>query len=132
MIGSEVWPRSQGLMKRKITRRTGIKWAAAGSLMGLRIPVAEAARDSQLTSSEKRGDPWSRTHDRIWLGGEFWANPMEDWCIRDGAAECLNPGGGRSVHSLAHQITKNGDFTMSVTVTRVEAMNKDGGAGFRI
>lgn len=100
--------------------------------MGLRGPSAQGADNPTPETVGRIPDPWSRTHDRVWLGGEFWANPMEDWCIRDGAAECLNPGGGRSVHSLTHQVTNNGDFTMSVTLTRVEAMNKDGGAGFRI
>jgi hypothetical protein len=120
-------------MKRKITRRTGMKWMAAGTLMGLRASEVEAASKAPHAVSPKlSADPWSKTHDRVWLGGEFWANPMEDWCVRDGAAECLNPGGGRSVHSLTHQLTKNGAFTMSVTLTRAEVKNKDAGAGFRI
>ena len=63
-----------------------------------------------------------RTHDRVWLGGEFWANPMEDWRIADGAAECLSLGGNRSIHSLTHQITNpRRGFTMSVQVAQVEA-----------
>src|SRR5690606_9396542 len=77
-------------------------------------------------------DPWARTHDRVFLGGEFWANPMEDWCVREGGAECLNPGPGRSVHSLTHQIARAGAFTMAVTLTRLETLKTDGGAGFRI
>src|SRR6187200_2855313 len=120
-------------MKRKITRRTGIKWVAAGTLMGLGgSATAQEAKKALTPTTKAAADPWARTHDRVWLGGEFWANPMEDWCIRDGAAECLNPGGGRSVHSLTHQITKNGAFTVSVTLTRLETQDKDGGAGFRI
>jgi hypothetical protein len=109
-----------------------MKWMAAGTLMGLRTSEAPAAEKPMATPAKPSGDPWEKRHDRVWLGGEFWANPMEDWCIRDGAAECLNPGGGRSVHSLTHQVTKNGAYTMSVTLTRVEVKNKDAGAGFRI
>src|SRR3954469_21313156 len=124
MMGGAARARSQEPMKKKITRRTGIKWAAAGTLIGFRIPKAEGAPSAQAVASKKGGDPWANTHDRVWLGGEFWANPMEDWCIRDGAAECLNPGGGRSVHSLTHQVTKNGTLAMSVTLTRVETMAK--------
>ena len=33
-------------------------------------------------------DPWSPTHDRVWLVGDFWANPMDDWQITD---ETANP-----------------------------------------
>jgi len=87
-----------------------------------RAPAAEAATT----------DSWSRTHDRVFLGGNFWANPLEDWRVSEGGAECLHMGGGRSVHSLTHQVTQNGAFAMSVTLTRLEVGKSDGGAGFRI
>ena len=81
------------------------------------------ARDSVHAAKEQpktTSDFWAKTHDRVFLGGEFWANPMEDWRVGEGGAECLNMGGGRSVHSLTHQVTQNGAFTMSVTLTRLE------------
>src|SRR6187399_3303851 len=106
-------------MKRKITRRTGMKWMAAGTLMGL------GTRGSALSVPIRHSDTWDKSYDRTWLGGRFWANPMEDWRVREGGAECLNPGGGRSVHSLTHQITRNGYFVMSVTLTRLEIHDND-------
>lgn len=119
-------------MKSKITRRTGLKWITAGTLAGITGREAgTSAAPASATAS--KGDLWSKTHDRVFLGGAYWANPMEDWCIRNGAAECLNMGAGRSVHSLTHQIEKTaGRFAMSVALTRVEAAKVDGGAGFRI
>ncbi len=92
------------------------------------------ARGSATAAPAKSvpADAWAQTHDRVFLGGEFWANPMEDWRVSEGGAECLSMGGGRSVHSLTHQITQNGAFTMSVTLTRLEIGKADGGAGFRI
>lgn len=77
-------------------------------------------------------DRWTARHDRVWLSGDVWANPMEDWRLRDGGAECLSSGTGRSVHSLTHQIERNQAFEMFVILTRVEAHKNDGGAGFRI
>ncbi|MBB5032536.1 alkaline phosphatase D family protein [Prosthecobacter vanneervenii] len=115
-------------MKRKISRRTGLKLMTAGTLMGL------ASRDDASAAAARRlkNDVWTWTHDRVFLGGQFWANPMEDWRVSEGGAECLSMGGGRSVHSLTHQVTENGDFTMEVILTRLEASKTDGGAGFRI
>ena len=75
---------------------------------------------------------WAQRHDRVWLSGDVWANPMEDWRLRDGGAECINPGTGRSIHSLTHQITANKNFDMAVVISRIEAHSNDGGAGFRI
>ncbi|MEO6739077.1 MAG: alkaline phosphatase D family protein, partial [Chthoniobacteraceae bacterium] len=89
--------------------------------------------DQGIAAEAKAADPWARTHDRIWLGGEFWANPMEDWRVVGGAAECQSMGGNRSVHSITHQITNGaGTFAMSVRVRQVETKGRDGGAGFRI
>lgn len=116
-------------MKRNISRRTGLKLMTAGTLMGLGARNAATAAPAQAAGSM---DAWAKTHDRVFLGGEFWANPMEDWRVSEGGAECLSMAGGRSVHSLTHQLTQNGAFTMSVTLTRLETGKADGGAGFRI
>lgn len=102
-------------------RNTALHLTLIAVLGWLASPPAQAA------------DAWSRTHDRVWLGGEFWANPMEDWRVSDGTAECINPGPNRSIHSLTRQITHPGKgFTMTVRVTQVESRGKDGGAGFRL
>lgn len=77
--------------------------------------------------------PWGKTHDRVWLGGEYWANPMEDWRIVDGGAEVQSGGGGRNIHLITHQITDPSQgFETSVLVRCVAKSNVDGGAGFRI
>ncbi|MEO6785919.1 MAG: twin-arginine translocation pathway signal, partial [Chthoniobacteraceae bacterium] len=93
-----------------------MKFASAGTLIALGIPTDKGWTAAAETNA---ADAWGRTHDRVWLGGEYWANPMEDWRVSDGGAECLSMGGGRSVHSLTHQVTKNGALTMTVTLTRL-------------
>lgn len=104
--------------------------AAAVSATSSGNANASASHSSQ---NKTRVDHWHLTHDRVWLGGNFWANPMEDWAIVDGAAECQTKGGDRNVHLLTHQITNTkGSFEMSVQSARLEAGNQDGGAGFKI
>jgi phosphodiesterase/alkaline phosphatase D-like protein len=116
-------------MTHQFTRRHSLKLITAGTFAGI---AGREHAGAQTPASKPVSDAWARTHDRVWLGGEFWANPMEDWRVSEGGAECLNVGPGRSVHSLTHQITQNGAFTMSVTLTRLEVLKNDGGAGFRI
>jgi alkaline phosphatase D len=113
-------------MNEPISRRAGIKLITAGTLMGLGSRSGFAAENSPTS------DIWSKTHDRVFLGGNFWANPMEDWKVSEGGAECISTGPSRSVHSLTHQLTKNGAFEMSVTLQRIGNPGKDTGAGFRI
>ena len=118
-------------MNKDITRRTALKWVAAGAVAS--VAIRSENTNAAPAGGAKMTDAWSRAHDRLWLGGEYWANPMEDWRIVDGAAECQSLGGNRSIHSLTHQITNpTKGFTMSVQVAQVEANGKDAGAGFRI
>ena len=113
-------------MNQKITRRTGLKWVAAGASMGLIGPLRSAT-----AAPAPSGDAWGRTHDRVWLGGEFWANPMEDWHVVDGGAECMTEAGNRSVHSVTRQLTGPAKgFKMSVFMRRVTG--EQGSGGFRI
>jgi alkaline phosphatase D len=122
-------------MKQTITRRTALKLIATATVVGAAsaTKTASAANAATRASGGQSADAWSRTHDRVFLGGEFWANPMEDWQIATGGAECRSIGGNRSIHSLTHQITKpTKGFTLSVRVSQVEVRGKDAGAGFRV
>jgi len=120
-----------------LTRRMALKisaWAAATLGWGKRSGLVAAADDNSHQPAESsRVDRWDNTHDRVWLGGRFWANPMEDWRVVDGAAECQNTAGDRSVHLLTHQIADPAQpLAMSARIALVEAAGKQGSAGFRI
>jgi hypothetical protein len=122
-------------MNDPITRRTVLKWVALGAAAGAVESVGCRVVDKSPRKTKRAGPShsWENTHDRIWLGGQFWANPMEDWQVMDGAAECLSTGGQRSVHSLTHEITNPLDgFILSVEIERVQTGTENGGAGFRI
>ena len=61
------------------------------------------------------------------------ANPMEDWRVENGAAECKTTGGFRNIQLLTHQIENvAGSFEMSVSVAHVETRKTDGGVGFQL
>lgn len=120
-------------MKKQITRRDALKIAAAG-LAASTVGCSSNGSSLQPKTSIKLAvsDTWSNTHDRIWIGGDYWANPMEDWRIVDGGAECLSTGGNRSIHSLKHQITELNAFNLSVIIKKVSQGSDDGGAGMRL
>lgn len=112
-----------------------IKLIALGSaLFGRgRRDAAGAQQADSADTSPAFASHWNNTHDRVWLGEEVWANPMEDWRIVDGAAECQTTGGNRNINLITHQLTNpQGSFTMSVRAGRVEVKQVDGGVGFRI
>ncbi|UUO06608.1 alkaline phosphatase D family protein [Blastopirellula sp. J2-11] len=117
----------------KTTRRVAIKaMTASAALISLQnsdVHAQEAAATDKSSSVSRL----ENRHDRVWLGEEYWANPMEDWRIVDGAAECQTTGGDRNVQLLTHQLTNaQGALMMSVKLRQVEINKADGGAGFRI
>jgi hypothetical protein len=96
------------------------------SLAALLLP-ASSARAAEFASA------FGNTHDRVWLGPDYWANPMEDWRIRDGRLECVRGGENRNVHLLTRALKDEpGDLTMSVRLGRLDRENKKGSAGFAV
>jgi alkaline phosphatase D len=79
---------------------------------------------------------WQDCPDRIWLGPAFWANPLQDWRVAGGRAECVNPALDRNVHVLTHSLAeREGAFTVQVRAGRTDGKPLGQGAGscgFRI
>ena len=102
------------------------------------MAVASAAAS---TGRALAGDPppigstsirFSDLPDRVFLGGDVWANPMEDWRIVGGRAECLTSKGQRNVQSIVHEVDPAaGGFEMAVTAVRV-ATGRFDSVGFGI
>ncbi len=117
-------------MIEKVTRRFVVIVMALATFLGLGRKRSTAA---SIDDAFERVEQWDRTHDRVWLGGEFWSNPMEDWRIQEGWAQCQTTAANRSIHSVTRQLTDpSSPFAMSVELSQSVAIQKDGGAGFRI
>ncbi|OYP28380.1 alkaline phosphatase D family protein [Rhodopirellula sp. MGV] len=125
-------------MTKHVPRRSALKTLGASSaLLGLADSTAAqepaAANSSAIATTDQPVVNWADTHDRVWLAGNCWANPMEDWVIRDGAAECTSAGGDRNVHLITHQLTDpTKPFHTSVIISQVELAGNDDGVGFRL
>jgi phosphodiesterase/alkaline phosphatase D-like protein len=79
---------------------------------------------------------WHDEPDRPWLGADYWAAPLQDWRVVDGAAECANAAPNRIVHLLTADLAdRRGGFTMSVKVRRADGKKfgeGKGSVGFRV
>lgn len=117
-----------------LTRRFALKLIGLGSVcLGLTKTTRgqDAERDPGTASTTTVS--WKNTHNRVWLRGDVWANPMEDWRVVNGAAECQTGGGNRNLHLITHQVTDaKGSIDMSVVTRRAQAGKRDGGVGFRV
>ncbi len=97
------------------------------------ISIAELAQAEFNQAAESVEPQPAATDDRVWLGPDYWANPMEDWRLVNRGAECQSQGGNRNVHLLTHQLTDpQKPFELSVRIKRLESGPREGGAGFRV
>ncbi len=102
---------------------------AAGAL----LPVSSSAATAPALFSSQ----WRNDLDRVWLGADVWVNPLQDWQVREGRAECIAAKPNRNVHVLTCGLAeRKGDLKMSVTLGRVGggklAGDGKGSAGFKI
>ena len=89
---------------------------------------AQLKAQSQLFQSDWHTDP-----NRVWIGPEYWANPMEDWRIENGRLECVRGGINRNIHLLTHDTANvEGTFAMEVRTGRLSHEHEKGSVGFRM
>lgn len=103
---------------------------AGGSASSRSAAVATEANDVKFRSR------WNDEPDRVWLGADYWAAPLQDWRVAGGAAECINAAPNRVVHLLTADLAdRRGGFTTSVKVRRADGKKfgeGKGSVGFRI
>ena len=78
---------------------------------------------------------WEKTNDRIWIGPEYWSNPLQDWRVEDGRLECVNTALERNVQLLTYDLKpESGTLKISVLVGRIDGNlgAGNGSCGFRI
>ena len=76
---------------------------------------------SGLLNAAEFQSGWHAQNDDVWIGPDYWANPMEDWKLANGRIECVRTGPNRNVQLLTHQLGKQaGEFTMSVLIGRAD------------
>lgn len=90
---------------------------------------------SVLSAQEFRS-AWPAGVERPWAGPEYWANPLQDWRIRNGRLECFVAGGDRNVFLLTRELDAGtGELRMSVRLGRLEEDAwplQEGFVGFRV
>lgn len=74
-------------------------------------------------------------NERVWIGNEYWANPLQDWQLNNGQIECVTSGGYRNIYLLTNEIgSQKGDFTIKVNAKKltIDEDLTEGWIGFEI
>ncbi|MBA4147728.1 MAG: alkaline phosphatase D family protein [Verrucomicrobia bacterium] len=106
---------------------------AAGSVVAANLaPIFQA---SAAQPAPEFRSAWEKIHDRVWLGAEYWANPLHDWQLANGRIQLSFAGPDRNVHLLTRQLGEaKGTFNTSVRIGRSgdKALAGEGSFGFRV
>jgi hypothetical protein len=87
-----------------------------------------------LTAAEFRST-WPSDIERVWVGPQYWANPLQDWRVANGRLECAVSGGNRNVQLLTHPVgEREGDLEIRVRLGRIHPgeVADSGWAGIRV
>src|SRR5262245_61453343 len=104
-------------MNERKTRRGFLRETTAA---GLVVASGNACDAAAVSPPPPLTFNWTGIPDRVWLGPEFWANPLQDWRVAGGRIECVNAAPDRHVHLLTCELGDDrGDLTMSVRVGRM-------------
>ena len=80
--------------------------------------------------------PLPSNNTRVWIGPQYWANPLQDWQLNNGQIECITSGGLRNIFILTKEIgAQAGDFSMNVKVKNINTPQdslSEGWIGFEI
>ena len=91
-----------------IARRDFVR-AAGAAAMGVAPRLRAATEPAFSFRSSWRGN-------RIWVGKEYWANPLQDWRVEDGEV-IAQAAAGRTLHLLTHQVSASGSgFDMETSI----------------
>ena len=105
-------------------------------MVGLLIIVISTTGCSTAETQTEFQSIWPKDCQRIWLGPQYWANPLQDWQVREDRIECVQSGGDRNVFLLTHELTeKDGTLGMTVVVGPLGQNGsnlKEGWVGFKL
>jgi phosphodiesterase/alkaline phosphatase D-like protein len=94
--------------------------------------VAFLAQCNNTNQSVNFQSEWPNST-RVWIGPEYWANPMQDWQLSNGRVECITSGGDRNLFLLTHELdSTEGDLYMKITVGSLETNLSSGWVGFKL
>lgn len=90
------------------------------TLISLGFLGCEKSNDTSFNSN------FNTTTERVWIGPEYWSNPLQDWQIKDGELQCLVSNKNRNVHLLTKKLdSTKGTLNMSVEFSLHQIIDTD-------
>ena len=72
---------------------------------------------------------FNNVNDRVWVGPDFWAVPLEDWKVESGRLHCVGNRPDMRLNILTHTLNGIGEIKFSLSMGLLEEKEKVGTAG---
>lgn len=123
--------------RRDIIRSLFLGTTTAKSLMNSTAPVKEVVEELQPDTANSFKGKWHLLPDTGWAGEDLCVQGLQDWCIKDGALNCVVHGVDRTVQVLTHQLSAGNNSFRANLIFRFlnqpgPEADKENFAGFRL
>jgi alkaline phosphatase D len=117
-----------------VSRRTRREFVRDSAALATGLAVAAHRTATATEPAGTFSSDWHRTPDRVWIGPDYWANPLQDWRIAAGRLECTKAAPDRHLHLLTYSLSADaGSITTCVRVGRLSGdLGGPGSFGFRV
>jgi alkaline phosphatase D len=90
------------------------------------LAITSCTKKTEFTAN------FDNTHDRIWLGADFWSVPLEDWKVKNGRMECIGTLSNSRVNILTHRLNGSGNLDVRFRFGMLEDGSVPGKTGIRL
>jgi hypothetical protein len=101
------------------------------SLLGISLVIVSCLL-SGCSKAPSFIDSFNEVHDRVWLGEDYWAVPLEDWQINGGRVECTGKRPNMRVNVLTHQLAGEGSFEIRLKAGLIRQGHSAGSVGLSL
>jgi alkaline phosphatase D len=124
-------------MHRREIIRSFFFGTSAKSLMNSDERVIPVMEDLQPDTANSFKSKWHLLPDKGWTDEALCVQGLQDWCIKDGALNCVTHGADRTVHVLTHQLSADNSSFRANLIFRFlnqpdPEADKENFAGFRL
>lgn len=106
---------------------------AATAALGTASACSPAVKTTDTPATRNFASQWHKQNDRIWVGEHYWANPLQDWSIKNGRVETVHGRPNCNLHLLTRQLTDAaGTLKTKVSCGLIESQELPGSVGFLI
>jgi hypothetical protein len=97
------------MKRREIIRNLIVGALSTNAILAHASDKKSIIEDMPVDGENEFQSKWHLLPDMAWTGEDWWAQRLQDWCVKDGELCCLRHGRNRTMNLLTHQLSEKGN-----------------------